>query len=549
MEVQFHKTGHFWFDCGLTGLIKMLEQVDTEKVKIQVEDNSLILNGNSDDIQKAIEDAFELLVNRYYNLSTKKQIEERSSYNFYYDTKKDEFISFPKKKSVGIAGIICNTAARPTGGSIKWKDAKRHILPDEYQYLQERMERYVRENGLKITTAGLLVDGPNAVQPKLKIAIEEKKKNNRCYLCGEETESLEDANQTVFPFITGSSGILSFNSNAGRPEKFCWKCSLLGKFVPVVGFYSTQGGSLSIFLPYSTSLKKMCVAHELLESTKYKDDNLYRNYNHPLGGYYQHPYEITYSFLYTLYDKCLLNQSETGTDGIDLDMEAALNLTFNTAPLEFYVIQTKKEGDTFAGKMLWPFKETLYFFRLTEKIEKTLKVRMKEVLSYCVDYEASKNENKTLLRNRICERLLKKQPILDLVEQHVFHTNISYFKPLFEMVLVYELLLREGDIVFKEEQEAAVSLGKCIGRAVGSSDNGKKGDLFALRKCRRKVDFLEQLNRLQFRLANDFLVPKEVYEGKLTDDNFHEFKQFCMVTALNTYNAVTSEKNKNKEAK
>lgn len=104
-------------------------------------------------------------------------------------------------------------------------------------------------------------------------------------------------------------------------------------------------------------------------------------------------------------------------------------------------------------------------------------------------------------------------------------------------------------MVFKEEQEAAVSLGKCIGRAVGNSDRGKKGDLFALRKCRRKVDFLEQLNRLQFRLGEDFLIPKEVYEGKLTDDNFHEFKQFCMVAALNTYNAVISEKNKKKEAK
>lgn len=103
-------------------------------------------------------------------------------------------------------------------------------------------------------------------------------------------------------------------------------------------------------------------------------------------------------------------------------------------------------------------------------------------------------------------------------------------------------------MVFKEEQEAAVSLGKCIGRAVGNSDRGKKGDLFALRKCRRKVDFLEQLNRLQFRLGSDFLIPKEVYEGKLTDDNFQEFKQFCMVAALNTYNAVVSEKNKKKEA-
>ena len=42
LEVELRKHGHFWLDCGLTGLIKMLEQVDVENVKIQVEDNALL---------------------------------------------------------------------------------------------------------------------------------------------------------------------------------------------------------------------------------------------------------------------------------------------------------------------------------------------------------------------------------------------------------------------------------------------------------------------------------------------------------------------------
>ena len=83
--------------------------------------------------------------------------------------------------------------------------------------------------------------------------------------------------------------------------------------------------------------------------------------------------------------------------------------------------------------------------------------------------------------------------------------------------------------------------------AVAKSDNGKKGDLFALRKTRRKVDFLEQLNRLQFKLGSDFVVPSDVYEGKLTDDNFQEFKQFCMIAALNSYNYVKSGEKTNKK--
>src|SRR5690554_6653695 len=154
----------------------MLEEIDLPKISTHIEDSKFVLDGAADDIKKALEDAFALLVDRYYNLSTKKQIDDRSSYNFYYDSQKDEFVSFPKKKAVGIAGIIFDKAARPTKGMIKWKDPKKHILPDEYKHLQERMEKYVKDNGLKITTAGLLLDGPNAVQPKLKIAIGEKKR-------------------------------------------------------------------------------------------------------------------------------------------------------------------------------------------------------------------------------------------------------------------------------------------------------------------------------------------------------------------------------------
>jgi hypothetical protein len=543
VEVVFKKLGHFWFDAGLVGLIKMLEEVNLKKLGVtsEVIDNQLRLNGESRDIQKAIESAYERLVEKYYNLSSQKQREDTASYNFYYDTQNDCFVSFPKRKAVGIAGIICDTAPRPTGGSIKWHQAEKGVLPQEYIHLQEKLDLYLKQSGLKITTSGLLIDGPNAIKPSITIKLDKSKKSEQCYLCGEEGNALEEANQTIFPFITGNSGVLSFNSEIGKPEKICWKCSLLGKFVPVTGFYSAQGEHLYAFLPYSTSLAKMCSAEDLLRDSRYEDPNLYRNFNPPLGGYFQNPFEMTFAFLYTLYDKMLMHQKEDSNEGeIELEMEVMLNLTFNMAPLEFFVIHTKDEGNTFAGKMIWPFKETIYFFRLIQEIEKKTKVRMEKILPDLIDYE-QKNEARTLLRNKVCERMLKKQTILDLIEKHIYHSGINYFKPLFEMLLVYELIIREGDLVFKEEQDAAVALGRCIGMALGKSIVGKKGDLFALRKSRRKVDFLEQLNRLQFRLGNDFIVPKDVYEGKLTDENFQEFKQFCMIAALNSYNYAKSE--------
>ena len=65
-----------------------------------------------------------------------------------------------------------------------------------------------------------------------------------------------------------------------------------------------------------------------------------------------------------------------------------------------------------------------------------------------------------------------------------------------------------------------------------------KGDLFTLRKTRTVRDFLEQLNRLQFRYG--IVVNKEIVGGILaeTDVPFEDFKAYCMISALNAYNNI-----------
>lgn len=551
VTLTFKKSGHFWLDSGLLGLIQMLKKVDTG-ASIEVSGNSLLIEGTTQSVQVALENAYGNLITGYYNLSTKKQRENLSSFNFYYDSKEDRFISFPKRKSTGIAEIIYNKAARPTGSSIKWaakvkKEIKfegktikknRGTLPSSHNYLQQRMDEFLDLHGLDVTTSGLLVDGPNEVRPKVKIKIEKsnKKPKGNCYFCGEPSTVLEEANQTIFPLITGSSGVLSFNPMAGSPEKVCWKCSFLGKFVPVNGFYTTQGDHVFVFLPYSSALEKMVDVYAPLHDAEYQDPNLYRNFDHPLGGYYQLPFEVTFSFLYTLYNKLLKTQHND--EETTLDWEQLVDLTVSKALLEFYVMHAKKEGSTFGCKMVWPFKDSVYLYRLFHVIEQN-GIDIKDAMRYLVDHN-QKDESKTMARNRICERILKKQKIVDLVEQYVFKAGLSYFKPLYDLLMSYEAQIRmgEGNQMTKEEQETAVNLGRRVGTAVGKNSNGKKGDLFALRKARKKVDFLEQLNRLQFKLSPEFIVPADIYEGRLTDENFMEFKQFCMIAAVNSYNAA-----------
>lgn len=560
ITVEFKKKGHYWLDSGLIGLIKMLKDVDIKNVEISINEDSLTLTGKPKEVEVVLQKAYDKLIEEYYNVSTKKQIEDKASYNFYYDEYKDEFIAFPKRKSMGIAEMIYNKAPRPVYKSVKWvsKGKKeievngkiikrtRAILPIEYQHIQARMDEFLDKNGLDITTSGLLLNGPNEVRPKLKISVSDKKTAGICYLCGDESNQLEDANQTIFPLITGPSGVLSFNSCASKPEKICWKCSLLGKFVPVNGFYMYQGDDLFIFLPYSVSLKKMESIYDQFQNLKIgADPNLLSNFNHDLGQYFQHVYEATFAFLYSLYI-CLLTHKEADKYDEVLNFDAMWDLTLNKAPIEFFIIHTKKEGNTFSGKLFWIFKDTVYIFRLFDYLREKTGTSMKDILKYLIDYSQKKNEAKTFVRNRILERIFKKQSILDLVEQFVYQTDSKYFTPLFNMLIEYEILLREGDNVYKEEQDAAVRLGKSIGIAVGRSQNGKKGDLFALRKARKKSDFLEQINRLQFKLGNELILPNDIYEGKLTDENFVEFKQFCMIAALNSYNAVTNTKNKEK---
>jgi hypothetical protein len=558
IQLVFSKAGHFWLDSGLVGLKKILDEIDKE-VNIQQKDNEFFLEGPRDVVQRTLEQAYDILVDRYYNISTKKQKEDTSAYNFYYDSREDRFYSFPKKKSCGIAEIIYNKAPRPTGTSVKWahksnkkvefeyngKRIKRTLvrLPDSHAHLQERMDEFLNENELDITTAGLLVDGPYAVKPKvnIKASSEPKKLKGYCYFCGHPSDSLEEATQTTFPLITGTSGVLSFNSMAQTPEKVCWKCSFLGKFVPVNGFYYTSGDDIFAFFPYSSSLEKMLDVFEPLHEAEYQDPNYYRNFDNILEGYFYHTFEVTFSFLYTLYKKVLLHQKGEEKPTV-LDWERFYDLTVNKAPLEFYTMHARKEGNTFSVKTLWPFRETVYFYRLLDQVEKS-GISMKEVMRLLVDFQ-QKNENTTLMRNRICERILKKKSILDQVEIFVYRAEKNYIKPIVDFLLIYEPEVRKDDSMTREEQDAAVALGRRIGMAVAKSEDGKKGDLYALRKARKKVDFLEQINRLQFKLGSEFVVPADVYEGKLNDENFIEFKQFCMIAALNSFNAATTEAKK-----
>ena len=95
----------------------------------------------------------------------------------------------------------------------------------------------------------------------------------------------------------------------------------------------------------------------------------------------------------------------------------------------------------------------------------------------------------------------------------------------------------------KEQVDIAVKLGQQIVISAKDASTGNfdrvKGDLFALRKTRTVTDFLEQLNRIQFRY--NITVSKQILGGILAEpdfshEDFKDFKAYCLLGALNAYN-------------
>jgi hypothetical protein len=72
-QVIFYKKGHFWFDSGLVGLLILIRSIK-HKIKIIFEGNKVILKGQKNDIQEALENAYMILRDRSYNISTQKQL-------------------------------------------------------------------------------------------------------------------------------------------------------------------------------------------------------------------------------------------------------------------------------------------------------------------------------------------------------------------------------------------------------------------------------------------------------------------------------------------
>jgi len=358
IAIPFPKLNHFWMDAGLLGLYRIAQKEQSKEsgVEINLNDSGVSFKGTEKNVQVFLHKVYDRLLKDYYNTSSQSQREKKEG--FYYDTKTDQFVRFPKVKPMGIAGLvkISGQSYKNKGKAnfVKNKESKKlqpyPILEEKYFYLQERFENFLVESKLKPGTS-LLVDGENVISPTIHLEKLTGKPKGCCFICGQQSHSLSDIGSTVVPFITGSSGVLSFNTLGGSAEKVCWKCDFIGKFVPVTGFYIMNSDAYHIYFPYSSSLEKMNDVFRSLETGKIDDPNLMRNFENRLGGYFQKPYEQFFTFLYSLYRVVMTKKVSSSSDDeeYELDYEKLFDVNLNKSPLQ---AGSQLENDMVAYKLL-----------------------------------------------------------------------------------------------------------------------------------------------------------------------------------------------------
>lgn len=605
IELNFQRTGIPWIDAGTAGLFRVLtsrtsylvdsllkEQVQaaTDGVSVEFSDvGDLKLVGSKDQLQQLLELAYEDLTDCYFNVSSEKQRADRKAYNFYFVTDEERFQVFPKSRAAGPALLLFDKASRPTGTQKKWGTdhesgkGKPGILPDGMEAHQGTLDLLIEEYGLKPgPPAGLLIDGPNKVQPKIKIRV--GLREQPCdFLTGDDTGGLDTGKATAFPLFGGSR---SFASNTTDEPRVGWQMDYVGKFTPAVTFFYMQNDDMYLFYPQSSVLSRIVDVSEELIGMRQVQANFFKNFELQLGGYFSERSEILFAFLHAVFRHFSGYRPKEPTVASDDDSEdelAALGPADDDeasnvehiscqqvfdklcrgAPVNFAVVAARKMGNLWMGRDFQTFTDVLYIARLLDLMTSVVprengpqrqRCSPKRLMATLIDFSSKKN--KTLLRNKVCERILSKQSVLALLEKHAYH-KFSQWKPgeplmisvLRDFALLYEPEICEAHGMtktgFEQMAQSAKWLGEKIADAVAgftdgeSSERGEsvgrsKGVFFRLRRARTLQDFQEEIIRIQMRYKLD--IPAHALDAdRFNPETFAQFKGFCVIAALSRF--------------
>jgi hypothetical protein len=578
--------GHWWFDSGIAGLYFIANSLlgatnpDSDEprwpdVSLEVTREGVLIDTADEGKLKAfLEACYEKLASTWWNQSTSQQMEKKEL--VLYDKERDEFYSGPKRMPTPVAGL--STSAR------SWR-ADGILYKDMDQSLRVRCDEFLeREKKILWTDNRKLIYAQPVCHPKLDI-LPQKGKIKVCSICGQHMVC-GDVDQTTFPLFSSKNATFSFNSSYGTPDVICWECGMLGKFAVHAAQYKAASPYTHIMQLNSEDMEVLAKAHEWMGCASplrgYDPATIYfSNFDDQKRKILQNarlPYEVLWGFYTAAYELLREHKKERQSQEEDFeDEEISLEKLEKTASLGVVLMSLETKGQTFVTKEIVQYNDTTYVFRLIDHLKREAdRERKDKKVFFSADESASFLESlfkdfyvqlipqksfdpaNGLYRNEILRKVFKKSSILLDVESFVLKKSLIVDYPYLERILfftkLYEMVIHcrdvdngEGSGMTKEQVETATKLGAQIvlsAKDILKDEKGNvdlkpvKGDLFALRKTRTVKDFLEQLNRLQFRYG--IILNKEIVSGVMEepDVDFEEFKAYCMISAMNVYNGT-----------
>lgn len=437
-KYEFYLRNHWWVDAGITGFFNIAKDRNLqEKYNVEVcpESNKLIIEyKDEDEIRNFLSECYEILANRYWNVSTKKQIENPE--NIFYDKEADELYLGPK----------VNPSPIPKLFTKKYREES-----IEFDQLNESMKArvtgYMEETGKKLygNKQKLLFTKP-VCHKLVKLLPEEKKRKSKCSVCGKESSNCEEISQTAFLLFASSTAAKSFNSDLGKPDKICWECEYLSKFAVEAASYRKSGENLFILQMSSPSLEKnIDLSSEIGCSSVMREldtEQFYTNIRKDektLIQKTQDAYEFLWAFFYDTYTTIKQNQKIDNKD----DIENLLDLTMFQVPVKIILLNLVSKGQTFLTKDLFIYNDLTYIYRLLNLLYEE-EVNVRSVFNSL--YNKADKNMETYFRNRFFAKVLKKKSVLRSSEQFAFHmsrgSDRPNFRELLKFIKIYENVIK-----------------------------------------------------------------------------------------------------------
>lgn len=514
-SVEFQRTGNFWLDNGIVALWKQLENLNnTERKKrygLEFE-FKLLEDGTGISVVAPSGEMLEKVMNRSKEeVIEKYKMRKQGSYGWIFLENEKRYEKYEKETwALAYANFFAGTKGK-TEGSLELKQ-----MNDEQKQLFEKFKK--EQGSAKLPDKGFINFPPQYDLGKPFVAENMMSGNKSCDFSGEGYSILENVTGLNYPFLTGSSGGLNYQSNLTGRYQIAPKYSFVSFFTPSNLFYSLQYGVASCyFLPYDNDIIELCTFYKSLDSIKDDKNRQWCNFKKdiPVTNYLN---ENLLIFLSSIYNNTY--------KAIDRDWR---NEKLVTKSIYSFIT----DGSMF--RSVQEFSKIEPLFEFFEKL-----VKIKDFTNMLWDFREpipGKNDN-TIFRDRLACRILSFDYLNDIVEEFLATVGMKrgkshYFISQFVRIYNLEVIKMEKSMV-----DLCYAIGRSIGEACKPktpAEAGNKSVLFTLRNTKNFTEFLKNLERIQSELQGDALSYSRKLFNEMNENNWEQYKSLISIFAMNHF--------------